>query len=276
LTLLSAKTVMFEIAFTGAALSVAGYLFSLLAKRVVLAKISTWILGFSFVSLTVYLLLAVIISAGFHDLGSRELFAFYAWSASGVYLAFQLKTKTRLLGAFVSPFVLLFMIAAAGRETSEAILPQNLQGWLATAHLAFAIVGEILFVLASCAAAMFIIQSSLLKSKKMGSMSRLLPPLNDLDGINHKCLLLGFPFLTVGIIGGAIYAAFVWEHLWPADPKVVWSFAAWVVYGFLLHQRLVIGWKGFRMATLSCAVFVLFLISALIIRFYLPTIHSFN
>jgi ABC-type transport system involved in cytochrome c biogenesis permease subunit len=59
------------------------------------------------------------------------------------------------------------------------------------------------------------------------------------------------------------------------DPKIIWSFAALVIYGFLLHQRLAIGWKGFRMAVLSCAVFILFLVSFLAVRFYFTTLHDF-
>ncbi|NTW78265.1 MAG: hypothetical protein HGB33_10950 [Syntrophaceae bacterium] len=56
---------------------------------------------------------------------------------------------------------------------------------------------------------------------------------------------------------------------------MIWAFAVWVLYGFLLHQRLAINWKGFRMAALSCAAFVLFLLSALLIRFCFSTVHKF-
>lgn len=275
MNLISLEIILFKIAFALAALSTAGYLLSLLIKKVILARISTWILALAFGFLTAYLLPAAFSSADFPNLGSRAFFSFCAWAASGVYLALQFKTKTRLLGAFISPFILLFVIIAASQATGKALLPEGLQSRLATAHLAFAIVGEILFVLASCAGAMFIIQNSLLKNKKMTSMSRLLPPLGDLDRINHLCLLWGFPILTLGIITGVVYAAFVWENPWPVDPKVIWSSAAWIIYGFLLHQRLVIGWKGFRMAALSCAVFIMFLLSYLFVRFCFTTLHDF-
>ena len=267
--------IFFAAAFFLAALSAAGYLFSLLAKRVTLAKISTWILAIAFCLLTAYLVAATTSASGFTNLGQRALFAFYAWSASAVYLVLQLKTKTRLLGAFIGPLVLLFLIIAAGQEAGKTILPQELQGRFATMHLALSIVGEILFVLASCAGAMFIMQNSLLKSGKFTSMSRLLPSLGELDRINHLCLLWGFPILTIGIIAGTFYAAFVWDSLWAYDPKVIWSILAWVVYGALLHQRLALGWKGFRMAALSCVVFMLFLLSYIVVRFCFTSLHDF-
>jgi ABC-type transport system involved in cytochrome c biogenesis permease subunit len=267
--------ILFKIAFALCTLSVTGYLLSLLIKRVALAKISTWILAFAFGFLTIYLLLTLISSAGFHNLGSRAFFSFCALSASGVYLALQFKTKTRLLGAFISPFVLFFMIAAAGYQTGKSLLPEAWGNWLTMAHLTLTIVGGVLFVLASCAGAMFIIQNGLLKHKKLSSMSRLLPSLNDLDKINHLCLLWGFPVLTVGIVAGAVFAGFTWERGWPADPKIIWTLSAWIIYGFLLHQRLAIGWKGFRMAVVSCAVFILFLLSYIGVRFCFTTLHDF-
>ena len=266
---------LFLLAAVTCALATVGYLLSLLVKKVVLAKISTWILAGGFVFLTLNLLFAALHSSGWENFGSRHFLSVYAWAIAGIYLGLQFKTKTRLLGAFIAPFILLFLIAAAGHDAEKNLVPPQWQGWLTTLHLILAIAGEALFVLASAAGAMFMIQNSLLKHKKPGSMGRLLPSLGDLDRINHLGLLWGFPLLTLGMIAGATYAALVWGRLWPVDPKVIWSLVIWVVYGVLLHQRLAIGWKGFRMAALSCVVFVLFLLSALLIRFCFATVHNF-
>ena len=271
----SLETILFALALVSCVLATVGYLLSLLVKKIVLATASTWVLAAGFILLTLNLLLAAIHSTGWDNFGSRHFLSIYAWAIAGIYLGLQFKTKTRLLGAFVAPFILLFLIAAAGQGSDKNLVPAPWQGWLTTLHLVLAIAGEALFVLASAAGAMFMIQNSLLKHKKPGKMGRLLPSLNDLDRINHLGLLWGFPLLTMGMIGGAIYAAFVWGSLWPADPKVIWALAVWIVYGFLLHQRLAIGWKGSRMAVLSCAVFLLFLLSALLIRFCFATVHNF-
>ena len=275
MTLFSLEMILFKLALAFCTLCTLGYLLSLLIKRVMLAKVSTWILTIAFGFLTFNLLTAFINSAGHVNPGSRAFFLFCAWAVAGLYLVFQFKTKTRLLGAFISPLILLLMIAAARQETGKSLLPYNLQSWLTTLHFVFAIIGEALFVLASCAGAMFIIQNGLLKHKKLGKMSRLLPSLSDLDRINYLCLLWGFPILTIGIIAGAVFAGMAWKPLWPTDPKIIWSLAAWVIYGFLLHQRLAIGWKGSRMAVLSCAVFIFFLLSFLAVRFCFTTWHGF-
>lgn len=269
------ELMLFGLALSLCALATAGYLLSLLVKRVTLAKISTWILAAGFIGLTMNLLLAASHSSGWGNFGSRHFLSIYAWVMAGIYLGLQFKTKTRLLGAFIAPLILLFLIAAAGQEADKNLVPPERQGWLTTLHLVLAIAGEALFVLASAAGAMFLIQNNLLKHKKPGPLGRLLPSLNDLDRINHLGLLWGFPLLTVGMIGGAVYAVLVWGGPWLADPKVLWSFAIWVVYGFLLHQRLAIGWRGARMAAYSCVGFIVFLLSALVIRFCLSTVHNF-
>lgn len=271
----SLEITLFALALTGCTLATVVYLLSLLVKKIVLAKASTWILAAGFIFLTLDLFLAAVHSSGWDNFGSRHFLSIYAWAIAGIYLGLQFKTKTRLLGAFIAPLILLFLIAAAGQSSGKNLVPTQWQGWLTTLHLVLAIAGEALFVLASAAGAMFMIQNNLLKNKKPGKMGRLLPSLSDLDRINHLGLLWGFPLLTLGMIGGAIYAAFVWGGLWPADPKVIWSFAVWIVYGFLLHQRLAIGWKGTRMAALSCLAFLLFLLSALVIRFCFATVHNF-
>jgi len=275
LTLINLENILFNIAFILCAASTAGYLLSLLVKKIKLAKISTWILSTAFCFLTVNLLFAVVNSCGLANLGSRHFLSLCAWSVSAAYLALQFKTKTRSLGAFISPFIFLFMIAAAGQDAGKTLLPENLQSWLTAAHMFLTITGESLFILASCAGAMFIIQNGLLKSKKLSKMSRLLPSLNDLDRINHICLLWGFPVLSAGVLAGMIFAEFSWQAGWLTDPKIIWTFAGWIIYGTLLHQRLAIGWRGYRMALVSCAAFVLLLLSYGSVRFCFSTLHNF-
>lgn len=269
------QTIMFSLALICCALATVGYLSSLLVKRVLLAKMSTWILAVGFGLLTLDLLWVFIYSPGWGHFGSRHILCLYAWAVAGLYLGFQLKTKTHLLGAFVAPFILLFMIVAAGQDADKKLLAADWQNALTTLHLILAIIGEALFMLASCAGAMFLIQSRLLKHKKPGTMGRLLPSLSDLDRINHLGLLWGFPVLTMGILAGAVFASLAWEWRWLTDPKVIWSVAVWIVYGVLLHQRLAIGWKGFRMAFLSCVLMLVFVATYLLVRYCFSTMHNF-
>ena len=275
MSLINMELISFKIAFALCALSTFGYLSSLLIQKLKLAKISTWILSAAFGFLTVNLLFAIIIPSGLINPGSRDFLSLCAWAVCGAYLALQFKTKTRILGVFISPLILLFMIAAESQEAGKYLLPQNLQSGLTSVHLFLTILGEALFIIASCAGIMFVMQNSLLKNKKLSRMIRLLPSLNDLDKINHICLLWGFPVLSMGIIAGTVFAGSNWEAGWLTDPKIIWTFAGWIIYGFLLHQRLAIGWKGYRIAVFSGAAFILLLLSYGSVRICFSTLHNF-
>ncbi len=269
------ETILFKLALVLCAIGTAGYLLALLFKKVAPAEVSTWILVIAVVALTINLFLSLHNSAGDVNIGSREFFSFCAWITVIIYLVFQMKTKTRVLGAFIAPVILLLLVVAAGQEEGKSLVPEGMRNWLTFMHLVLVIAGEALFVLASFAGAMFIIQNGLLKNKKLSRMSRLLPALHDLDRINHLGLLWGFPVLTLGIFAGVVFAGFTWDAGWTKDPKIIWTFAVWVLYGFLLHQRAAIGWKGIRMAVLSCIVFILFLLSYAGVKICFFTLHDF-
>ena len=113
------ELISFKIALILCAISTVGYLSSLLVKKVKLAKISTWILATAFCFLTVNLLFVIYNSSWLINPDSRDFLSLCAWSVCAVYLALQFKTKTRVLGAFISPIILLFMIAAAGEEAEN-------------------------------------------------------------------------------------------------------------------------------------------------------------
>jgi ABC-type transport system involved in cytochrome c biogenesis permease subunit len=137
------------------------------------------------------------------------------------------------------------------------------------------IAGEALFALASGAGAMYLIQNRLIKRKSIGSFSRLLPSLKELDNINHICLLWGFPLLTLGVLVGSIWARTVWGSHWQWDPKQIWTLAAWLLYAVLLHQRLALGWSGRRVALFSVLAFLVLLAGFFLEKTFFTTVHNF-
>ena len=265
----------FKVALAAYLVTTLGYVVSLLAKRVVAAKVSTWLLFFAFVIHAGYFGARCILTKQSPILGMHDAFSFLAWVIAGIYLAFQLKTRTRILGAFVSPAVSLLMIIASVGLGGQVSIPATLQGRLVPIHIVMAVMGEALFVLASCAGAMYLIQDSLIKRKKGRGFITLLPSLGDLDKINRICLLWGFPLLTAGVLVGSIWARTVWGSNWGWDPKRIWTLMAWLCYAFLLHQRLVMGWTGRKVAILSVAAFIIFLVSFIVTNRLFTTLHSF-
>jgi cytochrome c-type biogenesis protein CcsB len=268
---------LFKIALTAYFLSTLGYTASILIRRVLIAKTSTWVLFAAFAIHSGYIVFRLITTGHSPVVNLHESLSFIAWAISGSYLAFQMKTKTRILGAIVSPLALVLMIetSAFGGLAEGAALPSVLKGWWVSLHTVLALSGEALFALACCAGIMYLIQDNLIRRKKAYSFSRLLPPLRDLDRINHISILWGFPLLTLGIIAGAIWAHTVWGRHWQWDPKQVWTMITWFLYAFLLHQRLAFGWKGRKAAVFSIVAFGILLFAVIGVHIFFVTVHDF-
>lgn len=48
---------------------------------------------------------------------------------------------------------------------------------------------------------------------------------------------IGFSFLTLGLLFGALWAKEAWGHYWTWDPKETWAFLTWLVYLIYIHFR---------------------------------------
>ena len=267
--------IFFRVALAVYLLSALGYLGSLYIRRVLAARVSTWFFFSAFALHTLFFAFRCIKTGQNPVISFHETLSFFAWAMAGIYLAFQLKTKTRVLGAFVSPVTFLLMIAASTDLGGYVSIPAALQGNLVPVHVILSVTGEALFALATCAGAMYLIQEGLLKNKKVSSFSKVLPSLTDLDRINHMCLMLGFALLTLGILVGSIWARSVWGSLWQWDPKQTWTLAAWFAYAVLLHQRLAMGWKGHKAALFTLLAFAVLLISLVLVSLLFVTAHRF-
>nr|YP_001542496.1 cytochrome c biogenesis protein [Ceratophyllum demersum]A8SEF3.1 RecName: Full=Cytochrome c biogenesis protein CcsA [Ceratophyllum demersum]ABQ81500.1 cytochrome c heme attachment protein [Ceratophyllum demersum]CAP62547.1 ccsA [Ceratophyllum demersum] len=58
-----------------------------------------------------------------------------------------------------------------------------------------------------------------------------------LDHWSYRIISLGFTFLTIGILSGAVWANEAWGSYWNWDPKETWAFITWTVFAIYLHTR---------------------------------------
>nr|WOV67702.1 cytochrome c heme attachment protein [Haymondia wallichii]WOV67785.1 cytochrome c heme attachment protein [Haymondia wallichii]WOV67868.1 cytochrome c heme attachment protein [Haymondia wallichii] len=61
--------------------------------------------------------------------------------------------------------------------------------------------------------------------------------IQQLDRWGYRTISLGFIFLTLGIISGAVWANEAWGSYWNWDPKETWAFITWTVFAIYLHTR---------------------------------------
>nr|QNQ14435.1 cytochrome c heme attachment protein [Stelestylis surinamensis] len=58
-----------------------------------------------------------------------------------------------------------------------------------------------------------------------------------LDYWSYRVISLGFIFLTIGILSGAVWANEAWGSYWNWDPKETWAFITWTVFAIYSHTR---------------------------------------
>nr|YP_010418667.1 cytochrome c heme attachment protein [Dendrocnide basirotunda]YP_010418836.1 cytochrome c heme attachment protein [Dendrocnide sinuata]YP_010418920.1 cytochrome c heme attachment protein [Dendrocnide urentissima]USG51691.1 cytochrome c heme attachment protein [Dendrocnide basirotunda]USG51860.1 cytochrome c heme attachment protein [Dendrocnide sinuata]USG52028.1 cytochrome c heme attachment protein [Dendrocnide urentissima]USG52111.1 cytochrome c heme attachment protein [Dendrocnide urenti len=61
--------------------------------------------------------------------------------------------------------------------------------------------------------------------------------IEQLDFWSYRIISLGFIFLTIGILSGAVWANEAWGSYWNWDPKETWAFITWTVFAIYLHTR---------------------------------------
>ncbi len=101
------------------------------------------------------------------------------------------------------------------------------------------------------------------------------PPLEMLEEINYKSIIIGFPMLTSGILTGAVWAQYAWGSYWRWDPKETWSLITWIVYALYLHARQTRNWRGKIAAIVSIAGFLTVMFNYLVVNFVLTGLHSY-
>jgi cytochrome c-type biogenesis protein CcsB len=182
-----------------------------------------------------------------------------------------------VLGSFVAPFSAFLMIISSAMPWMEGPVKPMLRSLWLTVHVGTIFMGNGLFAITFLAAIMYLIQEHQIKHKKLGSFYTRLPSLATLDSINYYSLICGFPFLTVGMITGSICAQYALGTYWQWNSiELWWSLITWLLYAVLLHERLMVGWRGRRAATMSIVCFLILIFTFVGASLWQEGYHSFG
>lgn len=252
------------------------YLTAMLGKRERIGRFGRW-----------FLLVGIVLHAGVfavrHSMiegtpvtSLHEALSFFAWCLVLLFLLLDLRFRLSVMGAFAAPLAFCLMIFSALSPAVVVPLSPVLRTWLFPVHVICAFLGNAAFALAFGAGVMYLIQDRMLKSKRFNWVYRMLPSIDVLDRVNYTCLSVGFPFMTLGIISGAVWANAAWGSYWSWDPKETWALVTWFFYAALLHGRLTSGWRGRRAAFFSILAFMVLLFSFLGVSFLFEGYHTFE
>ena len=207
-----------------------------------------------------------------------ESLIFFAWAIVASYLFVEWRIKSKAIGAFIMPLAFLAMAYASivpGIDNHiEPLIPALQSNWLTT-HVITCFLGYAAVAVAFGCGILYLI-----KDRKNGDAENIkgfwgrLPALNVLESLIYQSSAIGFVFLTMGIMTGAIWAHYAWGSYWNWDPKETWSLITWLIYAIMLHARYIRGWRGRRLAWVALVGFAAVLFTYLGVN-YLSGLHSY-
>ncbi len=102
-----------------------------------------------------------------------------------------------------------------------------------------------------------------------------LPPVDTLDLLGYRSVMVAFPLMTIVIVTGAVWAQSAWGRYWGWDPKETASLVTWIVYAVYLHMRVVAGWKERPSAVINIIGFLSVIFTYLGVNVFLSGLHSY-
>jgi cytochrome c-type biogenesis protein CcsB len=244
------------------------------------------------------------IVAGYFPLSNLyESLLFLTWILLTTYLYIETKTNSRLIGAIVVPVTLLIsgfanLTLSPEMQKSSPLVPALQSNWLMM-HVSMMLVSYGTLIIGSLLSILFLVISGSkdIDLKSNGglpfyngileySQTKVVSPeisefgkiklLQSLDNWSYRIIGLGFPFLTIGIISGGVWANEAWGSYWSWDPKETWALITWLVFATYLHARITKGWEGKKTAILGGLGFFVIWICYLGVNFLGKGFHSYG
>jgi len=252
------------------------FLAGVLARKPALKRAATWITAFGFCLHTLSLGLKTAaqpyqaISQGYF------YFSFLAWSLLLIYLLLWWRLKLQFMALTAAPLALILFAHSILISTQPLNIPSTLSSlWFGT-HIGLLFLSLALLAMGFGAGVLYLYINRQIKEKrKIGPFRKDTPSLDTFDRLNHITVSLGFPLFTLGLLSGFLWAGLTWDKVFSWDPKELVSILIWLIFAYLFHQRMAVGWKGRKPAHLTIWIFVLSLCSLFFVNFFIPTHHSF-
>jgi len=215
--------------------------------------------------------------------GATSAISTFVWLLALSYLYIEMTTDERAMGVFILPLLVALQAIPAFRPSVELRAPVLESPWFGV-HVSSLLFAYASFALACVIGVTYVLLFKEIKAKHLGFFYARLPSLQVLDRMNQRAIMIGWVFLTIGVIVGGVWAAEarVYAGADPRvqamslqDPKIFVALLCWAVYSFELFAARRIGWGGRRTAYLSALGFAIVLLNFVPISYFLTKSHNF-
>ena len=231
-------------------------------------------IGLINIILSIQLICRWVTSGHFPLSGLYESLLFLSWSVSFIYLFIEKFIKNEFIGVIISPFLLCLLTFTEfslpnDLQTTQPLVPALQSNWLFM-HVSVMIISYASLLIGSLISIIYLA----LNSKQLNSS--ISDSLLVFDNLSYRTIGIGFCFLTLGILSGAVWANETWGTYWSWDPKETWALITWLTFAIYLHTRLLYGWDGKKSAILGSCGFVLIWICYLGVNLLGKGLHTYG
>lgn len=215
--------------------------------------------------------------------GTTDAISAFVCLLALAYLYTETMTNERAMGVFIVPLMAVLQTIPAVAAGAVTERPPVLDSpWFAV-HVSSLLFAYASFALACVIGITYVLLFKELKAKHLGFFYARLPSLQVLDVMNGRAVTVGWFFLTVGLVVGAVWLAQVQpgtadprvQAMSLLDPKIFIVLLVWAVYSFELYARRSIGWSGRRTALLSAVGFTIAMLNFVPIGYFVTRSHNF-
>src|SRR5947208_16296972 len=138
--------------------------------------------------------------------GQTSAISTFVWLLALSYLYIEMTTEERAMGVFIQPLLVALQSIPAfrpGIEDRAAVL----RGPLFGVHVSSLLFAYASFALACVIGITYVLLFKEIKAKHLGFFYARLPSLQVLDRMNQRAIVIGWVFLTLGIVVGAAWAS---------------------------------------------------------------------
>ena len=203
-------------------------------------------------------------------------FAVTAWAIALAVVLLDFRVRMPAVGAIALTVACFALFCAMLQFRSPVAVSPQLTGQAVSLHVLAILASYGLFAVAFGCAALYLLQSRLLKQKRIHPALRRLPPLDALDRVAYHAVAYALPLLTLGLILGLtlVFGGRAGQPpaAWFQDTHNLISFATWLLYVGYLAARLAAGWRGIRLQYILLAGLVV----ALALYFLPSPTHRFS
>lgn len=255
----------FNLALAGYLLAGIFYFVRDVFKKSFLGSPAAVLLSGGFAFHTLYIAIRWQEAGHFPAVGIYEALVFSLWAVALVYFILRKVYQLELLRI---PLSLLEAVGLAYASTLDqslkALLPALKSNWL------------VIHVSSYCLSYGALLISFILSLMYLFSRAKKNSPAEDnLDSLSYRLVLFAFPFLTLGLTTGAVWAKKAWGNYWSWDPKETFALTTWLVYALYLHLRLTKNWKGKKSALLNIIGFFCVLFTFFGVNYLFKGLHSY-